>query len=159
MSKTQVTSREIGFVQRNDFDIITTGQSVITKIIAGTNVTISSTGVDAGTGDVTINATAGGTAGIGRVIASINVSTTAAMLANTDYVYFTTGAITLTLPTAVGNTNSYTIVHTDTATLTIATLLSQNINFYPSAPATTATVTVRGTVINFFSDGSNWWTV
>ena len=57
MSKTQVTSREIGFVQRNDFDIITTGQSVIAKIIAGTNITISSTGVDAGTGDVTVNGT------------------------------------------------------------------------------------------------------
>jgi hypothetical protein len=56
MAKTQLSSEEIGNVQRNDFDITTSGQAVITKVIAGSGVTISSTGVDAGTGDVTVNA-------------------------------------------------------------------------------------------------------
>ena len=55
MAATQLSSNEIGSVQRNDFDIITSGQAVITKIIAGTNHSITSTGVDPGTGDVTIN--------------------------------------------------------------------------------------------------------
>jgi len=46
-----------GEVKRDDINVDETGQAVITKIIAGTGVTITSTGVDAGTGDVTIQAT------------------------------------------------------------------------------------------------------
>ena len=42
-------------IQRVDLDIATTGQAVTRRIIAGTNITIGSTGVDTGTGDVTIN--------------------------------------------------------------------------------------------------------
>lgn len=38
----------------------TSGSAVVTKIIAGTGVTLSSTGADAGTGDVTVNASGGG---------------------------------------------------------------------------------------------------
>jgi hypothetical protein len=57
MPRTQLTSREIGSVQRNDIDTSTTGQALITKILPGTGISLSSTGVDAGTGDVTINAT------------------------------------------------------------------------------------------------------
>ncbi len=59
MAVTQLSTDNIGNIQRNDFDITTTGQSVITKVIAGTNITISSTGIDAGTGDVIINAASG----------------------------------------------------------------------------------------------------
>jgi hypothetical protein len=57
MAATQVNSDGIGEVRRNDLDITTSGEAVLRKIIAGTNVSISSTGVDAGTGDVTINVT------------------------------------------------------------------------------------------------------
>lgn len=61
MGATQLTSRQIGSggVQRNDLDTTTTGQAVVAKLVAGTNISFSSTGVDAGTGDVTINATGG----------------------------------------------------------------------------------------------------
>ena len=59
MGKTLLTTDEIGSVQRNDFDITTTSQAVITKVIAGTGITITQTGIDAGTGDVTINSTGG----------------------------------------------------------------------------------------------------
>lgn len=55
MGRTQLTTREIGSVQRNDFDTTTSGQAVITKAVAGTNISLSSTGADAGTGDVTIS--------------------------------------------------------------------------------------------------------
>ena len=44
-----------------------------------------------------------------RQVASIAVGTTAGATTNTDYVYFTTATLTLTLPTAVGNTNRYTV--------------------------------------------------
>jgi len=49
-----------GDVGREDLNTTTAGRAVVTKIIAGTNVTISSTGADSGTGDVTINSSGGG---------------------------------------------------------------------------------------------------
>jgi hypothetical protein len=49
-----------GSVQRVDIDVTTVGQSVCRKIVQGTGITLSSTGADAGTGDVTINASAAG---------------------------------------------------------------------------------------------------
>jgi hypothetical protein len=50
-----------GSIQRTDLDTSTVGQAVVAKLIQGTNVTLSSTGADAGTGDVTINVPTGGT--------------------------------------------------------------------------------------------------
>lgn len=100
-----------------------------------------------------------GSGGITRSVLSVSSPTTLGTTASTDYVYFVSGTTTVTLPTAIGNTNRYTIVHTDTNTMTIATTSSQTIAFYPPSPATTATVTVQGTVVELFSDGSNWWTI
>lgn len=94
-----------------------------------------------------------------RSINNVSVNTTALAVVFTEYVYFCTGGITLTLPTAIGNTSRYTIINKGTQTLIIATTLSQTIAFYPSAPATTATITQQGTVVEFFSDGANWWTI
>jgi hypothetical protein len=47
-------------VQRQDLDTSTVGQALVTKIVQGTNVTLSSTGADSGTGDVTISVPGGG---------------------------------------------------------------------------------------------------
>lgn len=60
MPKTEVRGAQIKdtSVQRADLDTSTTGQAVTTRIIAGTNINIGSTGVDTGTGDVTINMSA-----------------------------------------------------------------------------------------------------
>jgi len=57
MSKTEVSGKQLkdGSVQRVDLDVATSGQSVIAKVVAGSNISISSTGADTGTGDVTIN--------------------------------------------------------------------------------------------------------
>jgi hypothetical protein len=62
MPATQVRSSQIGdgAVCRQDLNQSEPGFAVIRKIIAGSGVTISSTGIDAGTGDVIINATGGG---------------------------------------------------------------------------------------------------
>lgn len=59
MARTQITGSALssGTVTRSDMNTTSTGTAVITKVIAGTGVTISNTGVDAGTGDVTVNAT------------------------------------------------------------------------------------------------------
>jgi hypothetical protein len=48
-----------GTIQRVDLDAITVGQAVVRKLVQGSNITLSSTGADAGTGDVTVSATAG----------------------------------------------------------------------------------------------------
>jgi microcystin-dependent protein len=53
---TQITNATI---QRRDLDVSTVGQAVVAKILQGSNVTLSSTGGDAGTGDVTINVPSG----------------------------------------------------------------------------------------------------
>lgn len=42
-------------VQRKDLNTTVSGKSVVTKIILGSGLSFSSTGIDAGTGDVTIN--------------------------------------------------------------------------------------------------------
>jgi hypothetical protein len=91
-----------GGVTRDDLNTATTGQAVVRKIIAGTNVTLSSTGVDAGTGDVTINASAsGGSAYTGTptrlgsvdfgnsftVVGNTNTSTTVNNLTSTSRLY------------------------------------------------------------------------
>jgi hypothetical protein len=47
-------------IQRQDLDVSTVGQAVVAKILQGTNVTLSSTGGDSGTGDVTISVPTGG---------------------------------------------------------------------------------------------------
>jgi hypothetical protein len=59
MARTQLNARQLkdGDIQNVDMDIITPGLAVVTKLVAGTGVTFDSTGVDEGTGVVTINAT------------------------------------------------------------------------------------------------------
>ena len=57
MGKLKSEQIKDGEVKRDDINVDETGQAVIRKIIAGTGVIITSTGVDAGTGDVTIQAT------------------------------------------------------------------------------------------------------
>jgi len=57
MAQTVITGKQVkdASIQRNDLDTSTVGSAVVAKIVQGTNVTLSSTGGDAGTGDVTIN--------------------------------------------------------------------------------------------------------
>lgn len=60
MARTQFTGTQVtdGSIQRADLDVTTAGSAVLRKVIAGTNITFTSTGPDAGTGDVTISDTA-----------------------------------------------------------------------------------------------------
>lgn len=59
MAQQAITGRDqiqAGTIRRSRIDITTSSQALITKIVAGSNIAITSTGVDAGTGDVTIRA-------------------------------------------------------------------------------------------------------
>ena len=61
MARTQLTGNQVGdsSIQRRDLDAITAGQAVVTRLIAGANISFTSTGIDSGTGDVTITTTQG----------------------------------------------------------------------------------------------------
>jgi hypothetical protein len=62
MARTQITGYQVldQSINRDDVDITTAGKALITKILAGSGIIIdSSTGVDSGTGDVTISSTGG----------------------------------------------------------------------------------------------------
>jgi hypothetical protein len=56
MARTQIgtTLIEDGSVRRSDIDVATSGQALITKVLVNSPLTISSTGVNSGTGDVTL---------------------------------------------------------------------------------------------------------
>lgn len=96
----------------------------------------------------------GGGTGITRSISSIAAPATAGSTALTDYVYFVSGTTTLTLPTAVGNTNRYTIKNIGVATVTIATTSAQTIDGSASA-----SLPVANTSLDLLSNGSNWFVV
>jgi len=57
MAVTTIRGQQVkdGDIGREDLNTTTGGRAVVRKVIAGSNLTISSTGADSGTGDVTIN--------------------------------------------------------------------------------------------------------
>lgn len=58
MPRTQIPGEQVtdGTIRRQDLNTDETGNAIVLKIIEGTGIVISSTGVDTGTGDVTVNA-------------------------------------------------------------------------------------------------------
>jgi hypothetical protein len=97
----------------------------------------------------------GGGGGISRSINNISTTTSAGSAANTDYVYnVTSGTFTLTMPTAVSNTNRYTIKQSGTGALTIDTTSSQTID-----GGLTYGISPQYAAIDLLSDGSNWFVV
>jgi hypothetical protein len=96
-------------------------------------------------------APSGGSSGITRSISNISTATTAGATAATDYTYVVTGTTTVTLPTAVSNTNQYTITNSGSNTVTVATTSSQTIN-----GSTSVTLPIATMSLTFVSNGSNW---
>ena len=88
-----------------------------------------------------------------RSISTVTSATNAGSAANTDYVYFVNASIitSITLPTAVSNTNLYTIKSIGTAQVSINTTSSQTID-----GSTTVLISVTNTSLDLISDGANW---
>jgi len=86
-----------------------------------------------------------------RTITSVSTATAAGAAAYTDYVYLVSGTTTVTLPTAVGNTNRYTITNVGSNTVTVATTSSQTINGSASA-----TLPIPNMSLDFISNNANW---
>jgi len=95
---------------------------------------------------------AGGGSGITRSVNVISTSTAAGSSASTDYVYLVSGTTTLTLPTAIGNTNLYTVKNVGSGNVTVATTSAQTIDGGSTA---VLTANLQGS-IDLISDGANW---
>lgn len=94
MGRTELGGRQIKdhSVQNVDLDITTTGLAVITKLQAGTNITLDSTGIDDGTGVVTINSNSSSKTWIEKS-ANYSISIGEAILLDS-----TSSSFTITLP-------------------------------------------------------------
>lgn len=86
-----------------------------------------------------------------RNISTISSNTTLGSAANTDYIYKCTALLTATLPTAVGNTNKYSIKRTGAGDVTVATTSSQTID-----GSTTFVLDILYMSVDVVSDGANW---
>jgi len=90
--------------------------------------------------------------GITRSVSAISSPITAGVAAATDYVYSVTGTTTLTLPTAVGNTNLYTVKNAGASQVSIATTSSQTID----GNAAPLILQFTNSSVDLISDNSNW---
>lgn len=93
-------------------------------------------------------------AGRTRQVILISTNTTLAAAANTDYIYVCTQPLTITLPTAVGNTNMYSVKRTGPGLVSATTTASQTIDGQPSF-----LIFRRFQSVDFISDGTNWLVV
>ena len=64
----------------------------------------------------------------GKSINTVSINTNAGSASSTDYVYLASGTINITLPTAVGNQNLYTIKNVGTGVITVDTTSSETID-------------------------------
>ena len=88
---------------------------------------------------------------INRTIVITSGNVTAGSTAKTDYVYKIAGLHTVTLPTAVGNTNQYDLINLHSANNSIATTSAETIH------GTAAPITiVPNQSLTLQSDGTNW---
>ena len=92
----------------------------------------------------------GGGSGITRTVVVTSGNVSAGASASTDYVYLIAGAHTVTLPTAVGNTNLYTIKNNHSASVSLATTSSQTVD-----GVTSPTIRPEQS-LQIISNGTNW---
>lgn len=117
----------------------------------GANVTLSYSNNDTTKNlDLTIAASGGG-GGTSRSISTVTVSSVIAAVSGTDYVILANAGIQLTLPTAVSNTNLYTIKNIGSSSVLIGTTSSQTID-----TSSTIIMPVQFTSIDLISDSANW---
>ena len=126
-----------------------TGSGSFNRVGIGTDGQVLTADSSQSTGVRWTTVAASGGAGITRSIVSVSTNLTAAAAAATDYVYILTGNYTLTLPTAVGNTNKYVVKNRHTSSVALA--------FNGSETADGGGITLSAnSSVDLVSDGSNW---
>lgn len=163
MAKTQFTGNQIlnNSIVRADHNIATTGLALITKLIAGTNMTISSTGIDPGTGDVTIHAS-GSTpvssvfnrsGAVVKVVGDYNLSDLGGLFALTQLPALTgdfstvAGAVATTLATVNANVGTFNSLTVNAKGLVTAASLVTNLIATP----------LNATALTGYSDNSTYY--
>ncbi len=146
---------QAGSIIRASINTATTGSALMTKLIAGTGITLSQTGVDGGTGDVTASVsygTAAGTAAQGndaRITGALSAATAAATYAALAGATFTGSVIAPLLEAGSSGLAA-------TAQMTLAALAgnSRQIVFYSGAAARWG-IAVSGETESGSNAGSN----
>lgn len=131
----------------------TLGRYTDLNIKAGSNVTLTYVNNDnLKTTDLTIAATGGGGgSGVTRSISTVSVSSVIGEVALTDYVVVAGVGIQLTMPTAVSNTNLYTIKNKSTSSVLLVPNGSETID-----GAANIILATQYTSIDLSSDNANW---
>ena len=91
--------------------------------------------------------------GITRIISNITTTTTGLAVANTDYVYLCNGTFTFTFPTAVGNTNRYTLKNIGTGVVTGAFTGGQ------AGDGNTTIQLTQNQAVDFISNNANYFII
>lgn len=103
-----------------------------------------------GSGQIIVEEYYAGSTSIARSINSISTPTTAQATNGYDYIYYVSGTTTLTLPTAVQNSNLYTVKNTGSNTVTVNTTSSQTID------GSLSITLIPNQSVNLLSDIANW---
>lgn len=98
-----------------------------------------------------ITAALGGGGGVARTVSVISVSSTLAAAASTDYAIFANVGITITLPTAISNTNLYTVKNEAVSSVLVATTAGETID-----GSATVLLPTQYESLSFISNGSVW---
>lgn len=103
---------------------------------------------------ITTWATAGASSvasAINRISSIITASQTAASTSLTDYIYFANAGLSVTLPTAVGNNNLYTIKNISNSSVLVLTTSAQTID-----GSANALLPVQNQSLDLLSNNANW---
>lgn len=119
---------------------------------AGNNISLTYTNNDnLKTTDLTIAGTGGGS-GITRTVLTTSVSSVIGGIASTDYIVIAGAGIQLTLPTAVSNSNLYTIKNKAVSSIFIGTANAETID-----GGANIILATQYTSVDLVSDNANWY--
>lgn len=90
-----------------------------------------------------------GSGGITRVESAQNTNFSTGCAANTDYIYYVSGGITVTLCSGAGNTNTYTFVDTDGSSITLSGTINGTVNPKLNVVNQTMTINMQPTGTNY----------
>ena len=123
------------------------------KVVAGTNVTVTGSGLPNDAYVINSTGGGGGGSGITRSVVVTSGSYTLGSTALTDYIYLVSALHAGTMPTASGNSNRYTVKNNHTASVTVTRAGSDTIE------GSTSITIQPGDSVDLVSNNTNAWSV